>query len=232
MRLLELFSGTHSIGKVADKMGYEIVSLDRDLVECCPFSDYKSKKHIQEDIMKWDYKKDYKEGDFDIITASPVCLYWSRLRYCWIGRKAPSIHPTETITKKHIEDDIKKYGEPMVDKIFEIIEYFKPRYWWIENPQAGKMKEYINDKDFYDVDYCKYSDWGYKKRTRFWTNIKGFKPKICKNDCDNMEGKKHKLAFGGDHGKGGKREKGGGGDRLTRYRIPENLIRELLDIIK
>ena len=24
------------------------------------------------------------------------------------------------------------------------------------------MKEYI-DKPFYDVDYCKYSDWGYKK---------------------------------------------------------------------
>jgi hypothetical protein len=25
----------------------------------------------------------------------------------------------------------------MVDKVFEIIEYFKPKYYWIENPKSS-----------------------------------------------------------------------------------------------
>lgn len=185
MRLLELFSGTHSIGKVAKQKGYEIISLDRDLGEKCPFgTDYISDTHIKEDIMKWDYKQ-YPVGYFEIITASPVCIWWSPLRRTWIGRKCKSIHPTDIITKEHIDNDIEIYGKPMVDKVFEIIDYFKPKYWWVENPSIGRMKEHIKDKPYYDVDYCKYSDWGYKKKTRFWTNIKGFKPKLCKDDCVN-----------------------------------------------
>lgn len=185
MRVLELFSGTHSIGKVCKSKGYEVVSLDRDLGEGCPWTDYKSDKHFKEDILTWDYKQ-YPKGHFDLITASPVCLWWSKLRDSWIGRKCRTIHPTEIITKGHIDNDIERYGKPMVDKVFEIIEYFDPKYWWIENPQTGKMKTYITDQPFYDVDYCKYSDWGYQKRTRFWTNIEGFKPLICKKNCDNI----------------------------------------------
>jgi hypothetical protein len=77
----------------------------------------------------------------------------------------------------------------MVDKVFEILDYFKPKYWWIENPQTGKMKYYIEkirpDIKWYDVDYCKYG-FPYKKRTRFWTNISSFNPKVCKKDCEFM----------------------------------------------
>lgn len=240
MRVLELFSGTHSIGKVAKERGYEVVSLDRDLGPECPFeSGYKSDKHIQIDIMDWDYKSQFKPGDFDLITASPVCLWWSRLRLCWIGRKCKSIHPTDIITRKHIEDDIENYGKPMVDKVFEIIEYFKPKHWWIENPQTGSMKYYIK-QDYYDVDYCKYSDWGYKKRTRLWTNIKGFEPKLCKMDCSSVvdvgDGKLHKTNLGNTE----RRKKVKqyqedvsvvSGSILHRYRIPEKLIGELMDLL-
>ncbi len=243
--LLDLFSGTHSVGNVA-KDEYNVVSLDRDL-----------KADIMEDIMTWNYKI-YPKNHFYIITASPVCLYWSKLRNCWIGRKCRAIHPTETITKDHILNDIKKYGEPMVDKIFEIIEYFEPKYYWIENPYTGKMKEYIEKKYkkyniYYDVDYCKYSEWGYKKKTRFWTNIKDFKPKICKNDCNNIiieNGKKqHKLVLGNGYeiingiktlvNTKEKRDKLRESKKirkklimsvkLERYRIPELLIKELLE---
>ena len=251
-RLLELFSGTHSIGKEAHKRGYEVYSLDRDLGGECPFnSTYKSFKHFKEDIFKWNYKQ-YPQGYFDIITASPVCLYWSALRNTWIGRKLKGMD--RPLTREDIQNDIDKYGKPMVDKVREIIDYLKPKHWWIENPKTGKMKSYITDLDYYDVDYCKYSEWGYKKATRFWTNIKGFKPKICKKDCKNIVESKtqkiHKTRMGTsktiiDNGKLircntkelRKRYKhrknvtdvGGGTNRLERYRIPAQLINDLLD---
>lgn len=210
MKLLELFSGTHSIGKVAKHYNFEVTSLDRDLESSCPFdTGYISNKHFKEDILTWDYKQ-YPVGYFDLITASPVCLWWSQLRYSHIGRGT---------TKEQIEKDLIDNGKPMVDKVIEIIEYFKPKYWWIENPQTGRMKDYIASKypeynSYYDVDYCQYSDWGYKKRTRFWSNILGFEPKLCK-------AKNHKKQIGRTSDFRNKKE--------FNYRIPFSLIRELLN---
>jgi len=194
MKLLELFSGTHSIGKIAKKYNIDVVSLDRDLDSKCPLgTDYESPKHFKEDIISFDYKQ-FDPNEFDIITASPVCLWWSNLRNTWVGRKL-KVHGDTIITKEILEEDINKYGKPMVDKVYEIINYFNPKYFWIENPQTGKMKHYINEKyptPFFDVDYCKYSDFGYKKRTRFWyKGLENFKPKLCKKDCENIIGNNH-----------------------------------------
>jgi len=238
-KLLELFSGTHSIGKIAEQRGYEVVSLDRDLPAT-----------IKIDIMKWDYKKDYPVGYFDIITASPVCLWWSNLRKCWIGRKIKA-HGDTIITKEILEEDIENFGKPMVDKVREILEYFKPKYYWIENPQTGLMKNYITDLPFHDVDYCQYSDWGYKKKTRFWTNIK-INPKTCDiKNCSNVEEGRHKKnlatvrvidelgnkilvntkALRLKHKKLliSSKNKTQGTSKHDRYRIPPNLIEDLLD---
>ena len=142
VKVLELFSGTGSICKVAKARGYEVVSLDLILPA-----------DIKADIMTWDYKSAYPVGEFDIITASPVCLWWSKLRKCWIGRR---------FTKESVQRDIDTYGKPMVRKVLEIIEYFKPKYYWIENPQTGSMKEFLAKLPYYDVDYCNYADWGIK----------------------------------------------------------------------
>ena len=46
MRLLELFSGTGSVGNVASAMGFEVVSVDRDMP-----ATHKC------DIMDWNYKQ-------------------------------------------------------------------------------------------------------------------------------------------------------------------------------
>ena len=184
MNHLELFSGTHSFGKVSSKLGYNVYSLDRDL-GAKGADDYKSKNHFKEDIMTWDYKQ-FDRGFFKIITASPVCLWWSQLRKTWIGRKLKA-HGDKIITQEILDEDIQKYGVPMVDKIFEIIDYFDPQFYIVENPKTGKMKEYINELiPYYDVDYCKYSDWGYKKTTRFWTNIDGLVFNKCNKDCENI----------------------------------------------
>ena len=121
-------------------------------------------------------------------------------------------------TKERILKDIENIGLPILNKTLEIIDYFEPTYYYIENPQTGKMKKYILDKPYFDVDYCKYADWGYRKRTRIWTNYTDFVPKICKKDCNSMIGNKHSVRIG-------KRD-----DKTTlkdRYRIPPKLIGEL-----
>ena len=230
MNHLELFSGTHSFGKVSCSLGYNVVSLDRDLGADCPFkTGYTSAKHFQEDILTWNYKQ-YPKHYFKLITASPVCMWWSNLRRSWIGRKIKA-HGDKIITKEILDRDIELYGIPMVDKVFEILDYFDPKYFIIENPKSGKMKNYINELiPFYDIDYCKYSDFGYKKTTRFWTNIEGLEFNKCYNNCENIitiqKIKKHKRVVDG----GGKRDKtlDNGSNKLERYRIPQDVIKKLL----
>ncbi len=209
IKVLELFSGSGSVGKVCKEKGWEVLSLDLD-----------GKADINIDILKWDYKKDYKPGDFDIIHASPPCHTFSNLRRTWIGRKLKA-HGDTIITREILDKDMEDKGVPLLRKAEEIIEYFKPKYYIIENPQ-GKMKNYMKKHKHYIVDYCMYSDWGYKKPTYFWTNIEGFKPKRCNRKCGNMEGTRHKKSIGG-------------GTHNTpttlqeRYRIPPDLIKGLFD---
>ena len=169
MKLLELFSGTKSVGKVAEQLGYEVISLDLKDAD------------INCNILDWDYTT-YPVGYFHVIWASPPCDTFSILRKCWTGRYG---HTVETM-----QNDINDIGLPILRRTEDIINYFKPTYYFIENPQTGSMKEYI-DKPYYDVDYCKYADWGYRKRTRVWTNVIGFVPRMCNKDCNSMVGTKH-----------------------------------------
>ena len=205
MRVLELFSGTESVGKVARALGYDVISLDlTDATICC-------------DIMEWDYKT-FSVGYFDIIWASPPCNTFSKMRLSNVGRYG--------VTMETIQQDISLIGLPILRRTEEIIDYFKPSLYFIENPQTGRMKDYI-DRHYYDVDYCKYSDWGMRKRTRIWTNKIGFEPKVCNKDCGFIKDGRHiRCAAGGN-----KNTKGQGGlDKRLRYRIPPLLIEELLRV--
>ncbi len=67
MRLLELFSGTRSVGKVAEKLGCTVISLDLKNAD------------IECDIMDWDYTI-YCPTYFDFIWASPPCTQYSRAK--------------------------------------------------------------------------------------------------------------------------------------------------------
>ena len=45
----------------------------------------------------------------------------------------------------------------MLRRTEEIIKYFKPKFYFIENPQTARTKDYaaLDPGDFFDVDYCK-----------------------------------------------------------------------------
>tara|TARA_E500000318_G_scaffold110884_1_gene127567 strand:+ start:2616 stop:3383 length:768 start_codon:yes stop_codon:yes gene_type:complete len=253
MSVLELFSGTRSVGKVCDELGLKTVSVDLILD-----ADHKV------DIMEFNYKQ-YPQDHFDYIWASPPCVAYSNLQNGWLGRERNG----KLFTKERMEED-RKEADKLVLKTLEIIDYFKPTLWFIENPQTGQLKNRICMKDlpYYDVDYCMYSDWGYKKRTRIWTNKPFFSPKLCdgKGTCGNMveiktdgavhsgtrqpiksasriihknpigdndkckRAKKqmiHNVSIGGKDTEFQKVLPGGSSNRLLRYRIPPKLIHDL-----
>jgi len=246
MKVLELFSGTHSIGVICKEKGFDVLSLDRDLNEFSKLYDYVSTNHIQDDIMTWNYKQ-FKPEHFDLITMSPVCQWWSQMRRC-------------RVSVEKIEEDINNLGKPMVDRCIEILNYLKPKYYWIENPETGVMKKYMKDKyphihsKNYIVDYCQYDDnIKYQKRTIFWTNIPNFKPKLCSGEgnCPNMDGKRHKVNIASNqyvivdskrifintkslrekYKDYEKHKQLSTKSKYDRYKIPLNLIRELFSCL-
>ena len=208
VKILELFSGTGSVGKVAVEFGFDVVSVDID-----------GRAMINISILDWDYKKDFKPGDFDIIWASPPCSTFSMLRRTWIGRKL-KVHKGAICTEELLTADMMRDGLPLLRKAEEIIEYFQPKFYCIENPGGSKMKEFLKHRPVYDVDYCAYCDWGYKKWTKVWTNVEGFNPKRCSCVKDPITGQKHSIQLGG---------KVNGTKLDDRYRVPPKLISELFN---
>jgi hypothetical protein len=187
--------------------------------------------------MEFDYKQ-YPRDYFQVVWCSPPCTNYSRLKTCWYNRK---LKDGTIYTKEENMKDMNE-ADKIVLKSFEIIDYFNPHYWFVENPATGRLKDRDIMKDkkiFYDVDYCMYSDWGYKKTTRIWTNRTDFEPLICdgSGSCGNMivedNCKLHKVNLGGGNKERMKHVKnvsdfGGGTSRDMRYRIPPQLIYSLI----
>ena len=183
MNVLELFSGTGSVGKCCDKLGIDVVSVDNEF-----------KSTHQEDILNFNYKQ-YPKDYFDIVWASPPCTEYSILQNCWIGRVRKGVMYTKEIKEKNMQE-----ADKLVLKSLEIIKYFNPAFWYIENPATSELKSrpFMKDLPFYNVDYCMYSDWGYRKRTRIWTNKKDWNNKLCDGSgkCGNMINKQHVQILG------------------------------------
>ena len=210
MNLLELFSGTQSFGKIGKEKGYNVISVD--------ITDYNG-KYIPThkcDIMDFNYKQ-YDRNFFNVIHASPPCLNYSILQTSWYGKEKRDISTKELykFTKQMHYDNMLE-SDIIVKKTLEIISYFNPKVWYLENPKTGKLKsrEFMHGLYYFDIDYCMYSDWGYKKATRFWTNNTDFVGKICNKNCGNIIDNKHIVWPSG---------------KFNRYRIPPTLIRELLE---
>jgi site-specific DNA-cytosine methylase len=205
-RLLELFSGTKSVSKAIGSRYHEIISVD--ILE-------KFEPSVVADILRWDYKI-YPPGYFDTIWASPPCTEYSKMKY--LSMKPRNLDLADSIVKRTLE----------------IIDYFRPNRWYIENPQTGLLKDrpFMMGIPFTDVDYCMYSDWGYKKKTRIWTAV-DYEGKLCNKKCGNINNGVHGKPTMFYIPKSGNLDKSiavyRNQSRDDMYRIPEKLIIELFD---
>lgn len=160
MNVLELFAGSRSIGKEAEKLGMNVFS--SDLIE---FDGINYPVSILDfDVSKVPFKP-------DIIWASPPCTGFSvaAIGRNWNHDKTP-------------KTDSARLGILLVEKTIEIINYYNPTYWFIENPRGMLRKMPIMEQlKRNSVTYCQYGD-ERMKPTDIWTNSGAWIPKpTCKN---------------------------------------------------
>jgi len=163
MNVLELFAGSRSIGIQAEKLGMNVFSSD--------INDFKGINYVV-NILEFDVNKVPFEPD--IIWASPPCTCFSvaSIGHHWTGGKGAYIPKT----------DGAKLGLELVKKTIEIIEYFKPTFWFMENPRGILRKlPVVQGLRKNTVTYCQYGD-ERMKPTDIWTNSILWEPRpMCKN---------------------------------------------------
>jgi site-specific DNA-cytosine methylase len=161
-RLLELFCGTKSVGDVFQNAGYEVTSLD-----------YNKKFNAThtEDILTWDYTI-YPKDRFDVIWASPDCTTWSLATGGKYRLKA------SIFGLNNVHQERATMGNNMILRVIEILKYFSPRTWFIENPRGllihyPPLQDFINEYNGYNtlVYYANYNNWGFPKPTHIWSNV-------------------------------------------------------------
>lgn len=206
MKLLELFAGSRSVGREAEKRGSQVFSVDIEAFEGISWVG---------DILN------LKRADIpfvpDVIWASPVCTTYSIA--------AISTHRNGTEPKS----EYAKYSDRMLEKTLEIISWFPDAKFFIENPM-GMMRKMPILRGILraEVTYCSYGDTRMKP-TDIWTNHlwsifdqTGWLPREkCFNGNDNCH---HEAAPRGSR-TGTQGLKGS----YNRSKIPPKLVNEILD---
>ena len=173
MRTLELFSGTQSFSKAIIRRDGANVAVTVDILP-------KFRPTHVADILTWDHTQ-YPPGHFDVVWCSPPCEQYSKARTTGGPRDLSG-------------------ADRNVRRCLELIDYYRPRVWILENPQTGLLPKRIDmlraGLPFYDADYCAYGK-PYRKRTRFWSNTNFIFQKCAGvGICPAMSGTVHKGSCG------------------------------------
>ena len=165
MLVLELFSGTGSVGKNAKKRGYKVISVD---------SDKKTNTDILTNILKWDYKKLNIKPD--MIWASPPCGTFTNMAIT-ADKNSKAPPRVRHISMKPIKP-AGVVGDNILKKTIEIINYYRrlnpnlkfvmenPHGTMWRSPYMKKLKPYSTANTL----YCAYGD-KRRKPTDFFNNF-------------------------------------------------------------
>ena len=156
--------------------------------------------------MTWEYT-DLGLDDLDVIWCSPPCTLYSIAR-------------SKAKTPRDLEG-----ADAIVQRCLDIIAYWRPRYWFIENPQTGllKTRSVVQELDYKDVDYCMYQDlFLYCKRTRFWINCAFIPRPLCTHTSHPMTAQK------GSSRRAGHLIQDDNCSLQTLHAVPVNLTSELM----
>ncbi len=162
--LLELFSGTGSIGRACREKGWQVTSVDIEFkflpTICC-------------DVLELEVDDVLEHGNVELIWASPPCTHYSCARTS--ARNPRDLIGSDAIVRKVLD---------LADSLF--------CYYLMENPHSGllKTRDVVAGIPMRVLDYCSYGTL-YRKRT-IWTNST-FVPArpLCKKDCGFCTGGRH-----------------------------------------
>jgi site-specific DNA-cytosine methylase len=148
MKVLELFAGSQSLGKVAEQYGHEVFSVD--------INDFEG-IDLAIDIL--DLEKSQIPFQPNMIWASPPCTYFS---VASIGKHWNKDHTPKTEQAIH--------GCNIVKKTLRLIKEINPKFYYIENPR-GKLRklEFMQSIPRTTIWYCTYGDTR-AKPTDVWSN--------------------------------------------------------------
>jgi site-specific DNA-cytosine methylase len=144
--LLELFSGTGSVGRAFAEAGWEVLSLDGNV---------SSGADVRCDILQWDPPEGLVP---DHVHASPPCTEYSLAKTTGVR----NLELADAIVQKTLA-------------ILELLRSRNPKLTFsVENPWTGMLKSRDFMSEFNGhmrvVNYCKYG-LRYKKTTAVWTNL-------------------------------------------------------------
>ena len=165
MRLLELFSGTKSVGKAFEARGWEVVSVDID---------FRTNPTHVADMLEWQCP--YPAGHFDHIHASPPCTQYSR-------------------AKTTGERDLTTADLLVGKSLFHILNLKPKTFTIENPVGMLRHRDFMQGMESHrqTLCYCKYADWGYKKPTDVWSNMNWTPLPMCTQSapCNSREGTRH-----------------------------------------
>lgn len=217
IRILDVCSGTGSIERWVDSARLNdvvhVTSVDIAIVLG------RTPTHLV-DVTQWDYEQAYPPGHFDVVWASPPCTQYSMARTTGPPRDFVG-------------------ADRIVQRCLDIIRYFKPRVWIIENPAWGYLRnrEVMTSQNLPNevASYCQYG-MEYRKDTRFWSNLfsddetaRNGLPKLVVKRCNPAtchavtEGKQHRYHLSASTGRNLPHR-----TKWLAGRVPEALIEDML----